>query len=149
MPKPEVTLVSELGGWLSHLCGSLSSTIGLVLLCVIVLFVAFKRRARVVVPGKSVGNAARAPNPKRPFGEWLPQSFTYPEFEASPHAPSEIKPPMYRPFRWGEYHVTMGIRSMHWGEWIELDDQYDVEVPIGTHIAYAYQCIGLVFLLGR
>ncbi|KAJ7272582.1 hypothetical protein B0H12DRAFT_1043714 [Mycena haematopus] len=32
---------------------------------------------------------------------------------------------MYRPFRWGEYHVTMGIRSMQWGEWIELDDQYD------------------------
>ncbi|KAF7370939.1 hypothetical protein MSAN_00727900 [Mycena sanguinolenta] len=32
---------------------------------------------------------------------------------------------MYRPFRWGEYHVTMGIRSMQWGEWIELDDQYN------------------------
>ncbi|KAJ6624901.1 hypothetical protein B0H10DRAFT_1784043, partial [Mycena sp. CBHHK59/15] len=53
------------------------------------------------------------------------QSFSYPAFAPSPHAPRDIKPPMYRPFRWGEYHVTMGIRSMQWGEWIELDDQYD------------------------
>ncbi|KAJ7623548.1 hypothetical protein FB45DRAFT_672783, partial [Roridomyces roridus] len=57
--------------------------------------------------------------------EWPPQSFDYPEFEASPFTLSEIKPPMYRPFRWGEYHVTMGIRRMQWDEWIELDDQFD------------------------
>ncbi|KAJ7027886.1 hypothetical protein C8F04DRAFT_1120971 [Mycena alexandri] len=64
-------------------------------------------------------------NPKRSSGKWISQPFDYPEFDASPHPLSDIKPPMYRPFRWGEYHVTMGVRSMQWGEWIELDDQYD------------------------
>ncbi|KAJ7282014.1 hypothetical protein C8J57DRAFT_1056607 [Mycena rebaudengoi] len=64
-------------------------------------------------------------NFRRSFGEWTPQEFEFPKFNACPHALSDIKPPMYRPFRWGKYHVTMGIRSMSWGEWIELDDQYE------------------------
>ncbi|KAF8196858.1 hypothetical protein K438DRAFT_1825676 [Mycena galopus ATCC 62051] len=113
-----------LGINISDLPGHPSSTIGLILLCTVILFVVLKRRTPVaVVTLEKV--SPRALNPKRPFGEWLPQQFTYPEFEPSPYAPSEIKPPMYRPFRWGEYHVTMGIRSMQWEEWIELDDQYD------------------------
>ncbi|KAJ7849961.1 hypothetical protein B0H14DRAFT_2764056 [Mycena olivaceomarginata] len=132
MLKPELTPPSKLGGWIhdvlgvnvSDLYGHSSSILGLVLLCTVVLFVAWKRRTLVAAPKKSV-DSSRTPNPKRPFGEWLPQSFTYPEFEPSMYAPNEIKPPMYRPFRWGEYHVTMGIRNMHFGEWIELDDQYD------------------------
>ncbi|KAF7317757.1 hypothetical protein MKEN_00863500 [Mycena kentingensis (nom. inval.)] len=65
--------------------------------------------------------------------KWIPQTFTYPDFPASPLSPSEIKPPMYRPFRWGEYHVTMGIRSMHWAEWIELDDQFEAYYHIRKH----------------
>ncbi|KAF9030722.1 hypothetical protein BDZ89DRAFT_1101300 [Hymenopellis radicata] len=35
----------------------------------------------------------------------------------------ELKPVPYRPFRWGDYHVTMGIRSIGFESWIEVDDQ--------------------------
>ncbi|KAJ7493350.1 hypothetical protein B0H11DRAFT_2156325 [Mycena galericulata] len=103
-------------------------TVILVLLgCPILLLLLFKRRKAITPDGISPENDSALPTlkVKRPFGEWTPVSFKYPEFEASPHALRDIKPPMYRPFRWGEYHVTMGIRSMQWGEWIELDDQYD------------------------
>lgn len=37
---------------------------------------------------------------------------------------TETKPLPYRPFRWGPYHITMGLRSMQWDEWIELDNHY-------------------------
>ena len=30
----------------------------------------------------------------------------------------------YRPFRHGPYHITMGLRTMKWDEWIELDNHY-------------------------
>ena len=37
----------------------------------------------------------------------------------------DTKPLPYRPFRYGPtYKVTMGLRSMHWDEWIELDNHY-------------------------
>ncbi|KAF5357680.1 hypothetical protein D9758_007424 [Tetrapyrgos nigripes] len=61
---------------------------------------------------------------EREWGEWSPVSFKYPEFEASSSDPLDMKPIPYRPFRWGAYHVTMGIRDMPWGEWIELDNQF-------------------------
>ena len=49
-----------------------------------------------------------------------------------PHAPpypnwslTETKPLPYRPFRYGpKYNITMGLRSMSWDEWIELDNEY-------------------------
>ncbi|KAK7031476.1 hypothetical protein R3P38DRAFT_2923822 [Favolaschia claudopus] len=89
-------------------------------------FAVIQRRAPSKAASTPRTNTPRSlVNPKRPFGEWTPQPFAYPQFDASPYVPMEIKPPMYRPFRWGEYHITMGIRSMQWGEWIELDDQYD------------------------
>ncbi|KAL2823347.1 hypothetical protein BDW59DRAFT_173508 [Aspergillus cavernicola] len=35
------------------------------------------------------------------------------------------KPIPYRPFRYGpKYFITMGLRSMKWDEWIELDNHY-------------------------
>ena len=37
----------------------------------------------------------------------------------------DTKPLPYRPFRYGpKYHVTMGIRSVHPHEWIELDNEF-------------------------
>ncbi|TFK74455.1 hypothetical protein BDN72DRAFT_789277 [Pluteus cervinus] len=60
----------------------------------------------------------------RVSGEWSPTKFSYPEFPPCLEDLSEIKPIPYRPFRWGDYHVTMGIRSMHWADWIELDCQF-------------------------
>ncbi|KAJ7708720.1 hypothetical protein B0H17DRAFT_363479 [Mycena rosella] len=131
----EFTPVSELGGWIHNLLGSNlsdlptfpSGTGVLLLLCLAaLLFLISNQRKRSIPQVKPKESDTVTPtNSKRPFGEWSPQSFDYPKFEPSSHALSDIKPPMYRPFRWGEYHVTMGIRSMQWGEWIELDDQFD------------------------
>ncbi|KAJ6466411.1 hypothetical protein C8R45DRAFT_1021631 [Mycena sanguinolenta] len=135
MLKPKFSSLgpSELGGWIQDLLGidnsqlRSSTATGLALFCTIGLFVVWKRRTSVAAKAAHSEKAvSRTANHKRPFGEWLPQPFTYPEFEPSLYAPGEIKPVMYRPFRWGEYHVTMAIRSMQWAEWIELDDQYDL-----------------------
>ncbi|KAF9028342.1 hypothetical protein BDZ89DRAFT_1066153 [Hymenopellis radicata] len=57
-------------------------------------------------------------------GAWTPHEFAYPAFEACPVDLSDIDPVPYRPFRWGQYHVTMGIRSMPWDSWIEIDSQF-------------------------
>lgn len=38
---------------------------------------------------------------------------------------TETKPLPYRPFRYGpKYNITLGLRNMHWDEWIELDNDY-------------------------
>lgn len=63
-------------------------------------------------------------NKTREPGVWTPQKINYPEILPCPHGIMEVQPIPYRPFRWGEYHVTMGIRSMPWSEWIELDSNF-------------------------
>ncbi|KAJ5167128.1 uncharacterized protein N7482_005909 [Penicillium canariense] len=62
----------------------------------------------------------------RKFGEWTPSAFKrptappYPDWDV--HTSKSIP---YRPFRYGpKYFVTMGLRSMKWDEWIELDNHY-------------------------
>ncbi|SJL01473.1 uncharacterized protein ARMOST_04795 [Armillaria ostoyae] len=62
---------------------------------------------------------------ERAPGEWTPKLFRYPDFPSCSLSLSDIKPIPYRPFRWGQYNVTMGIRNMPWEDWIELDDQFD------------------------
>ncbi|KZT74535.1 hypothetical protein DAEQUDRAFT_734812 [Daedalea quercina L-15889] len=57
-------------------------------------------------------------------GEWSPVKFDYPHVKPFEEDILNVKPIPYRPFKWGEYHVTMGIRSMPWDEWIELDRQF-------------------------
>ncbi|KAF1939583.1 hypothetical protein EJ02DRAFT_504697 [Clathrospora elynae] len=63
---------------------------------------------------------------ERPPGVWIPQPFTRPT--ASPYPSWSLKhtkPLPYRPFKHGpKYHITMGLRTMSWDEWIELDNQY-------------------------
>ncbi|KAL4996611.1 hypothetical protein BDV10DRAFT_195795 [Aspergillus recurvatus] len=58
--------------------------------------------------------------------EWTPSDFKRPT--ASPYPNWDVqttKPNPYRPFRYGpKYFVTMGLRSMKWDEWIELDNHY-------------------------
>ncbi|KAF8529810.1 hypothetical protein JB92DRAFT_2695822 [Gautieria morchelliformis] len=62
---------------------------------------------------------------REPCPEWLPVSFRYPEFDAwHGFDVYNTKPIPYRPFRWGTYPINMGIRSMSWDSWIELDNQY-------------------------
>ncbi|KAK0467850.1 uncharacterized protein EV420DRAFT_1501598 [Desarmillaria tabescens] len=62
---------------------------------------------------------------ERAPGEWTPKEFRYPDFPSCSRSLSDIKPIPYRPFRWGQYNVTMGIRNMPWEDWIELDDQFN------------------------
>ncbi|KAI5124771.1 hypothetical protein M0805_005405 [Coniferiporia weirii] len=57
-------------------------------------------------------------------GEWSPVKFTYPAFPPCETLIENRKPSPYRPFRWGKYNITMGIRSMPWEEWIETDNQF-------------------------
>ncbi|PWY66434.1 hypothetical protein BO70DRAFT_374717 [Aspergillus heteromorphus CBS 117.55] len=58
--------------------------------------------------------------------EWIPSDFKRPP--AAPYPDWDVhttKPIPYRPFRYGpKYFVTMGLRSMKWDEWIELDNHY-------------------------
>lgn len=64
-------------------------------------------------------------NPPRQPGKWQTSSFQRPE--AAPYPGWDIqktKPLPYRPFKWGTYYITMGLRSMRWDEWIELDNRF-------------------------
>ncbi|PFH52551.1 hypothetical protein AMATHDRAFT_74037 [Amanita thiersii Skay4041] len=65
--------------------------------------------------------------------EWSPVHFTYPKITPCIEKLADIKPIPYRPFRWGPYHITMGIRSMAWDDWIELDNQYEQYQRIRAH----------------
>nr|POE93594.1 hypothetical protein CFP56_19606 [Quercus suber] len=61
----------------------------------------------------------------RPPGTWTPVDFQRPK--APPYPGWSVhtsKPLPYRPFRYGPYHITMGLRTMPWDEWIELDNDY-------------------------
>ncbi|TKA74083.1 hypothetical protein B0A55_05224 [Friedmanniomyces simplex] len=61
----------------------------------------------------------------RPPGTWQPSSFKRPTAPAYPDwSVTDTKPLPYRPFRHGPYHITMGLRTMHWDDWIELDNHY-------------------------
>ncbi|KAK2801547.1 hypothetical protein FQN51_005254 [Onygenales sp. PD_10] len=59
-------------------------------------------------------------------GEWKPVDFKRPD--AAPYPNWDVhtsKPIPYRPFRYGpNYFITMGLRTMKWDEWIELDNHY-------------------------
>jgi len=61
----------------------------------------------------------------RPLGLWNPVLFHPPPPEPYPNWDIHNTLPLpYRPFRHGPYHITMGLRTMKWDEWIELDNQY-------------------------
>ncbi|RFN43638.1 wlm-like protein [Fusarium flagelliforme] len=55
------------------------------------------------------------------------------------------KPQLYRPFRHGPNHVTMGIRKLDWNNWIEMDSNFmwfhdtkvsELEKDIDAHVQY-------------
>ena len=70
------------------------------------------------IPGKS--KAA-----ERPPGRWIPVDFQRPAPEPYPDWDVQTTKPLpYRPFKYGQYHITMGLRTMKWDEWIELDNHY-------------------------
>lgn len=62
---------------------------------------------------------------ERPFGTWIPSDFQRPV--ATPYPDWDVhktEPLPYRPFKWGPYYITMGLRSLPWDDWIELDNRY-------------------------
>jgi len=63
--------------------------------------------------------------PQREPGVWTPIDFKRPAAAPAPNWDVHTsKPNPYRPFRWGPYHITMGLRNMNWDDWIELDNHY-------------------------
>ena len=118
--------------WLmSHLRGL--TYVALPLVCVVWLF---HRVGRRVSPS---GIRASTPDLEKPAarakgsfkavertpGVWKPVSFQRPP--AAPYPEWDIhttNPLPYRPFRRGPYHITMGLRTMKWEEWIELDNHF-------------------------
>ncbi|KAF2195272.1 hypothetical protein K469DRAFT_545389 [Zopfia rhizophila CBS 207.26] len=84
---------------------------------------------RKLLPRPSTPNLEKQSSfktPAREPGVWIPQSFRRPTAPPYPDWSVEhTKPLPYRPFRHGlKYNVTMGLRTMHWDEWIELDNHY-------------------------
>ncbi|KAL0949821.1 hypothetical protein HGRIS_009857 [Hohenbuehelia grisea] len=73
---------------------------------------------------KEITSSTTDPNKNREHGSWTPVDFAYPEITPCTLDLADIKPIPYRPFRAGPYNVTMGIRSMPWDEWIEIDNTY-------------------------
>lgn len=69
------------------------------------------------------GSSLKAPS--RLPGVWIPVDFErpaaspYPDWDAQ-----KTKPIPYRPFKYGPYHVTMGLRTLEWDEWIQLDNRF-------------------------
>ena len=58
-------------------------------------------------------------------GEWHPVEFKRPAPQPYPDWDLRTTKPLpYRPFKYGKYHITMGLRTMKWDEWIELDNQF-------------------------
>ena len=63
--------------------------------------------------------------PERPLGVWTPVDFKRPKASPCPDWDVHKTDPLpYRPFRHGPYHITMGLRTMQWDDWIELDNHY-------------------------
>lgn len=63
--------------------------------------------------------------PARTPGTWPPSEFKRPAPEPLVDWDVHTSEPLpYRPFKHGPYHITMGLRTMQWDEWIELDNHY-------------------------
>ena len=62
---------------------------------------------------------------ERPYGTWIastwkrPNAVPYPNWDVY-----KTEPLPYRPFKWGAYRITMGIKALPWNDWIELDNRY-------------------------
>ncbi|KAG5644931.1 hypothetical protein DXG03_007396 [Asterophora parasitica] len=108
-------------------------TLGLALALATTVSLIYLRRAANTSPVSHAPPSPVKDKKARKYGEWTPVEFTYPPITASQQPPAALNPIPYRPFRGGEYHVTMGIRSLPWNEWIELDNQFERYHRIREH----------------
>ncbi|KAJ4396027.1 hypothetical protein N0V93_000243 [Gnomoniopsis smithogilvyi] len=78
--------------------------------------------------GDETNPATRIPEkvPGRVAGEWVPSTFQTPRPSSYPDWSVETTKPLpYRAFRYGpKYNVTMGLRSVQFDDWIQLDNHY-------------------------
>ncbi|KAF1832426.1 hypothetical protein BDW02DRAFT_554848 [Decorospora gaudefroyi] len=85
---------------------------------------AHKQNSRPNTPNLEKRSAFKAP--ERPLGVWPPSAFTRPPATPYPNwSLTSTKSLPYRPFRRGpKYNITMGLRTMPWDNWLELDNEY-------------------------
>ncbi|KAI0637680.1 hypothetical protein C8Q77DRAFT_381938 [Trametes polyzona] len=94
-------------------------------LCLLAYRASLKRKQAGATTLTEKTRTAKIDQKDRAPGEWDPHTeFEYPRIEPSKEHFSNVKPIPYRPFKWGDYHVTMGIRNMPFDEWIELDCEF-------------------------
>ena len=81
-----------------------------------------RRRRPGVSPPSTPGRDPKARAP----GQWIPSDFEFPRPPPYPEWDlATTKPLPYRAFRYGpKYNVTMGLRSIHPHDWIQLDNHY-------------------------
>ena len=84
-----------------------------------------RRSTTTTIPSTPILEKGSLPAARKP-GTWPPSPFKTP---LPPPYPSwsihTTKPLPYRPFRYGpKYFVTMGLRSAHFHDWIELDNHF-------------------------
>lgn len=73
----------------------------------------------------SIKKANQFEAPETRLGEWKPVDFKRPKAPPYPDWDVHKTDPLpYRPFRHGPYHITMGLRTMQWDDWIELDNHF-------------------------
>lgn len=73
---------------------------------------------------KKVAVKQKNPNKDRKYGTWVPELFQTPIPPPNKHWDvTNTRPLPYRAFK-HKYSITMGIRSMDWDLWIELDNEW-------------------------
>lgn len=85
------------------------------------------RRAKLQAPGQADQEKSGTRTPeKRTPGQWSPSSFRTPKPPPYPDWTVEATKPLpYRAFRYGpKYNVTMGLRTVKFDDWIQLDNHY-------------------------
>ncbi|KAH9853943.1 hypothetical protein C2E23DRAFT_821137 [Lenzites betulinus] len=101
---------------------------GVLAVCMLAYRASIKRKEAQKQPLTPISELPEKSQPikqkDRAPGAWEPTHFDYPPLEPSQEHFSNVKPIPYRPFKWGDYHVTMGIRNMPFDEWIELDCEF-------------------------
>ncbi|KAG8169211.1 hypothetical protein KVR01_001960 [Diaporthe batatas] len=83
-------------------------------------------RVRTTRQGDDEKSGTCTPPEKRTAGEWTSSSFRTPKPPPYPDWSIETTKPLpYRAFRYGpKYNVTMGLRTVQFDDWIQLDNRY-------------------------
>lgn len=89
-----------------------------------------EKRPPLKTPDRPLGGTSNPPSslpqPTNISTVWPPSPFLRPRATPYPNwSLTHTLPLPYRPFRCGpKYNITMGLRNMHWDEWIELDNEF-------------------------